>query len=146
MTNYCLKGRKGFTFLEIMMVVVIIGILMSIAIPRFAGRSEKAKLRAAKLQIKHFQTALGQYEMDVGSFPSTSEGLKALVERPSDVSEEDWDGPYIDAIPKDPWHEEFIYKSPGDNSPDYDLFSKAKDREEGTDDDITSWVKAEDSY
>ena len=145
MINFRSKARKGFTFLEIMMVVVIIGILMSIAIPRFAGRSERAKDRAVRMQIKHFQTALGQYEMDTGSFPSTSDGLKALVERPSEVSEEDWDGPYIEAIPRDLWHEEYVYKCPGDNSPDYDLYSKGKDREEGTEDDITSWAKAEDS-
>ncbi len=133
------KRTRGFTFLEIMMVVVIIGILMSIVIPRFAGRTRTAKINAAKMAIGNLKTALGAYEMDVGAFPSTSEGLKALVERPSNVPEEDWHGPYMETIPEDPWHQEFIYNYPGEHGPDFDLMSKGPDRQEGTDDDITSW-------
>ena len=95
------------------------------------------------MQITNMKTALGAYEMDVGEFPSTSQGLKALIERPSDVAEEDWHGPYMDAVPKDQWHEELIYRKPGEHSPDYDLFSKGPDKEEGTDDDIVSWQKEE---
>lgn len=138
-----LKIGRGFTFLEIMFVVAIIGILLSIAIPRIAGRTQKTKIKAARLQIAQFKTALGAYEMDVGSFPTTSQGLKALVERPPDVPEEDWQGKYMDNIPKDPWHEEYIYRSPGEHNPDYDLFSKGPDRQEGTEDDITNWDEEE---
>ncbi len=137
--NRLTHTRYGFTFLEIMFVVAIIGILLSIAIPRFVGRTQKARIEAAKLQIQHFKTSLGAYEMDIGTFPTTSQGLKALLERPSDVYEEDWNGKYMDNIPKDPWHEEFIYKSPGDHNEDFDLFSKGPDRQEGTEDDITNW-------
>ncbi|MCD6384733.1 type II secretion system major pseudopilin GspG [Candidatus Sumerlaeota bacterium] len=134
---------RGFTFLEIMFVVAIIGILLSIAIPRFTGKAQRAKIRAAKFQIAQFKTVLGAYEMDVGSFPTTAQGLKALVERPPDVPEEDWHGKYIDSIPKDPWHQEYIYRSPGEHNPDYDLFSKGPDRQEGTEDDITNWEEEE---
>ena len=123
------------------MVVVIIGILMSIAIPQLTGKSQKARINAAKFQIGIFKTALGNYEMDVGEFPSTSQGLKALEERPSDVAEDDWDGPYMDEIPKDPWQQEYIFRSPGEHSKYYDLSSKGPDRQEGTEDDITNWAR-----
>ena len=136
--------RKGFTFLEIMMVVVIIGILMSIAIPQLGGRSERARNNAALFQIGVFKTSLGQYEMDTGQYPSTAQGLQALVERPSEIAEEDWDGPYMDKIPKDPWHQEYIYRYPGEHTKGYEVFSKGKDRQEGTEDDITSWAKDSD--
>jgi general secretion pathway protein G len=134
------RRKKGFTFLEIMMVVVIIGILMSIAIPQLTGKSKKARINAAKFQIGIFKTALGNYEMDVGEFPSTSQGLKALVDRPSEVAEEDWDGPYMDKIPKDPFNQEYIFRSPGEHSKYYDLASKGPDKQEGTEDDITNWA------
>jgi general secretion pathway protein G len=137
-------GRKGFTFLEIMFVVVIIGILLSILAPRLVGKSEKARVMATKAQMNSIKTALQGYEMHIGAFPSTSQGLKALFERPSDVSEDDWDGPYLDGSYsqlKDAWGHEFTYKQPGEHSKDYDLFSKGHDNQEGTDDDIINWVK-----
>ena len=135
--------NKGFTFLEIMMVVVIIGILMSIAIPQLTGKSQKAKINATKFQLGVFKTSLGQFEMDTGTFPSTSDGLKALMERPSDVAEEDWDGPYMEKIPKDTWHEDYIYRFPGEHNKYYDIFSKGPDRQEGTEDDLTNWSDEE---
>jgi general secretion pathway protein G len=138
------KRRKAFTFLEIMFVVVIIGILLSIVGPRLVGKSEKARVAATKMQMKNIMTALQQYEMHIGTFPTTSQGLKALFERPSDVSEDDWDGPYMDGGYeglKDAWKHEFTYKYPGEHSKDYDLLSKGHDNQEGTEDDITNWQK-----
>lgn len=134
------RRYSGFTFLEIMLVVVIIGLLLSIAGPRLVGKKRRAQIETARFQIASFKTALGAYEMDVGSFPMTSQGLAALLQRPPDVPEEDWHGPYLDKIPKDPWHEDYIYRSPGEHNPDYDLFSKGPDRQEGTSDDIVSWA------
>jgi general secretion pathway protein G len=142
--KYERRRHKGFTFLEIMFVVVIIGILLSIVGPRLVGKSEKARIMATKAQMNSVKTALQQYEMHIGAFPTTSQGLKALFERPSDVSEDDWDGPYMDGSLsglKDAWGHEFTYKNPGEHSKDYDLFSKGRDNQEGTEDDITNWVK-----
>ncbi len=138
-TSYTLK--RGFTFMEIMFVVVIIGILLGLVGPKLVGKSKKAKISATEAQIKNFKTSLNTYEMNVGQFPTTSQGLKALIERPSDVDEDDWQGPYMEDIPKDPWKRDYIYKSPGEHSTDFDLASMGPDRQEGTEDDIVSWKK-----
>ena len=138
--------KRGFTFLEIMLVVVIIGILFSIVGPRLIGRADKARRHATKAQIGSIKTALSLYEMDIGNFPTTAEGLKALLERPSDVSEDLWDIPYLDgrSALKDAWKRELIYVCPGEHNKDsYDLYSKGKDNKEGTEDDITNWEEEE---
>ncbi|MFH0794612.1 MAG: type II secretion system major pseudopilin GspG [bacterium] len=136
-------SRRAFTFLEIMLVVTIIGILLAVVGPNLFGRAEKAKVTAAKAQMDSIKTALQHFEIDVGRFPTGQEGLKALVERPSDVFEDEWDGPYLQEgkLPKDPWKQEFTYKCPPEHSRYYDLYSLGKDRQEGTDDDITNWEK-----
>mgnify|MGYP006298050383 CR=1 FL=1 len=104
---------KGFTFLEIMFVVVIIGILLALVGPRLVGRSEKARVQATKAQIKSIETAIKTYEMDLGRFP---EDLEGLIEEPSD--EEMWDGPYLDSdvVPTDAWGQDFEYKVPGEHN------------------------------
>lgn len=131
---------RGFTFLEIMMVVVIIGILASLIIPQFGGRTRRAKIVMAKNDMKTIETALAAYEMEVGDYPSTDQGLKALVERPSEVSEEDW-SQHLKDIPLDPWKNEYIYKKPGDHG-DFDLISLGPDQKINTDDDINNWTRA----
>jgi len=137
--------RRAFTFLEIMFVVVIIGILLAIVGPRLAGKSKKAKIAAAKAQLRNIQVALSQYELHVGDFPDDSQGLKALIEQPSEIDESEWDGPYLEggAIPKDPWGQEYQYKQPGEHNKDYDLWSPGPDRQESTEDDIKNWTDAE---
>jgi len=134
---------RAFTFLEIMFVVVIIGILLAVALPRFSGQSNQARIQATRLQMGNIRTALAQFEMHVGRYPDTREGLAALVERPSGVSEELWEGPYLDAeggeLPRDAWRNEFGYRSPGEHNRDYDLWSPGPDGREGTEDDITNW-------
>ena len=131
--------RKGFTLIELMLVVIIIGALVAMVMPRLAGRSEQAKTGAAQADISvNIATALKLYELDNGKYPSTSEGgLNALTTKPSSAS--NWNGPYLEKKPLDPWGKEYQYQSPGTHrSYDYDLSSLGRD---GTpsDDDITNW-------
>jgi len=134
--------NDGFTFLEIILVVLIIGILASIVGPRLVGRSKKARIGATQSQMAAIRTALQTFEIEVGRFPSTGEGLQALVVRPNDVEENDWNQ-YMEKLPVDGWGEPFIYRYPGEHGLDYDLLSKGPDRSEGTDDDITNWEGVE---
>lgn len=137
------RPSRGFTFLEIILVVAIIGILTAIVGPRLVGRSRQAKVGATRAQINNLQTALQQYEIDMGEFPSTNEGLKALVKRPSGVDEDVWQQ-YMDRVPKDAWQEPFAYTYPSNHNMDYDIASKGPDRQDGTEDDISNWGDIED--
>ncbi len=132
--------RRGFTLVEIMLVVIIIAALSAMVIPRLAGRSEQAKLSVAKSDIEaHLSTALKLYELDNGNFPTSSQGLLALRSKPTNPPvPQNWNGPYIEKDPVDPWGNMYGYVSPGKNRPDYDLFSKGKDPN-SEEDDITNW-------
>jgi general secretion pathway protein G len=134
-------ASRGFSFLEIMLVVLIIGILVSIIGPNLLGKTGKARVKATKAQLKNVETALTTFEMEIGDLPSTDQGLEALVKRPSDVAEEDW-SQYMPALPRDAWRQKFIYSCPGDEGRNFDLFSMGKDKKEGTDDDI--WLYSRD--
>ncbi len=134
------RRKRGFTFIEIMLVVVIIGILVALVGPRLVGRTKQAKVSATKAQISSLENALKLYEMDNGEFPDK---LDALLEAPSSV-EDSWNGPYIDAdvVPKDGWNLEFEYSSPGEhNKKKFDLMSAGPDKEMDTEDDIVNWTK-----
>ncbi len=135
--------RRGFTLIEIMLVVVIIGILAAVIGPKMAGKTKGAKVSATRQSIKALETTLGLFEIQSGRFPTTEEGLNALLEKPSDLSDEEWDGPYIKEFPKDAFGEEFVYRSPGDVTSDYDLISKGFDKKEGTEDDLSNAPNAE---
>lgn len=125
-----------------MLVVIIIGIIAAIAVPRMTGRTEKARIAAAKQTITSLSAALDSFELSVGRFPSTEEGLESLIEKPTSLTEEDqWDGPYMRQIPLDPWNRPFVYRYPGEHSIDYDLVSLGRDGEEGTEDDITNYPR-----
>jgi len=133
---------QGFTLIELMIVVVIIVALASMVVPRLSGRTEQAKKAVAKADISsNISMALKLYELDNGNFPTTEQGLNTLVSGPSSASASgNWNGPYLETIPLDPWGNAYKYKSPGTvNKATYDLFSAGKDGTEGTDDDITNW-------
>ena len=134
-------GREGgFTLIELLLVVVIIGILAAIVVPKLVGRSEEAREAKAKGDLATFRTALGAYEVDNGRFPSTDQGLAALVMKPMTAPEpKKWKGPYIEGtdVPRDPWENPYLYAYPGSiNANSYDLFSAGPDGQPGTGDDI----------
>jgi len=127
--------KKAFTLIELMLVVVIIGVLASLVVPRLAGRAERARRIAASADVKaHIPSALDLYEMDMGEYP---EGLSGLADNVS--ASPGWAGPYLNKVPKDPWGREYIYKYPGEHGTDYDLFSSGKDGISGNEDDVASW-------
>lgn len=134
-----LHRHSGFTLIEIMLVVVIIGILAAVVGPKIAGKSDAAKQSATRDQLKSLETALGMFEVKATRFPTTEEGLQALVTKPGDLTDDEWDGPYLTGekqVPQDSYKQDFVYKAPGENGKEYDLFSKGKDKQEGTKDDI----------
>ncbi len=131
---------KGFTLIELMIVVVILGLLATIIMPRILGRPEQARRMKAKIDIRNIESALALFKTDTGRFPTTSEGLEVLVSDPG-IKGYNSDG-YLDKAPSDPWGSKYIYISPGIHSRDYDLKSYGKDGEGGgTGDtaDIESW-------
>jgi len=132
--------QKGFTLIEIMLVVIIIGALAAMVVPRLTGRSEQAKRAVAKADIEALlATALKLYELDNGNFPTTSQGLEALMKMPaSSPVPTNWNGPYIEKRPIDPWGNMYEYASPGDHRLDYDLYSKGKDIN-SDEDDVINW-------
>lgn len=132
--------ERGFTLIELMIVIIIIGLLAGLVGPRLFGKLTQAKQKAAKAQIELFGTALDAFRLDVGRYPTTEEGLKALREKPSGV--EEWKGPYLPKdIPLDPWGRPYIYKCPGEHG-EYDLLSYGLDGVEGGEgenQDVVSW-------
>jgi len=133
-------NHKAFTLVEILLVVVIILSLSAMVVPRLTGRSEQAKVAAAKADINaHIATALKLYELDNGNFPTTAQGLDALLTRAvTSPIPANWNGPYLERDPIDPWGNPYVYRSPGEHRSDYDLSSKGKN-ESKDDDDIANW-------
>ena len=133
--------ESGFTLLELLVVMVIIGLLASYVAPRYFDQVGKSEVKATRAQLDSFEKALGAYRLDVGRYPTTEQGLKALNERPSE--EPKWAGPYLSkAVPPDPWGRGFIYRSPGDSGHDFELGSLGKDGQRGgtgLDADISVW-------
>ena len=132
--------RRGFTLLELLVVLVIIGLLAGYVGPRYFGQIGKSEAKAAKAQIVAFEQALDQYRLDTGRYPPTEAGLAVLVNKPA--NDPKWGGPYLKkAVPTDPWGRPYVYKSPGEHG-EYDLLSFGKDGRPGgggDDADITSW-------
>ena len=132
---------RGFTLIELMIVVIIISALVAMVAPRLAGRSEEARRSIAEADIKgNLTLALKLYEVDNGRYPTTEQGLKALLEKPAaPPMPKNWKGPYLEQEPLDPWKKSYGYRYPGTHPPrDYDLFSLGPDGAE-SEDDITSW-------
>lgn len=130
----------GFTLIELLLVLVILATLAAIVTPKFTKRSEQARITASRTQIAQFEVALDAFEIDVGRYPSTVEGLRALVERPTSDAE-GWQQAYLKRnIPLDPWGNDYLYRYPGQHNEDgYDLYSYGPDRKLGGDDDIANW-------
>jgi len=136
-----MKNKSGFTLIELMVVIIIIGALAALAVPRLVGRSEAAKITAAEADIKaNIGLALRLYEVDNGRYPVTSQGLNALLVKPSSPPvPKNWKGAYLEEMPKDPWGNEYQYAFPGTHPPkDYDLSSYGPDGT-ASDDDISNW-------
>jgi general secretion pathway protein G len=134
------KKEHGFTLIEMLIVMVILGLLAALVGPRMFGKVGKSKQKAAKAQISLFETALDTYRLDVGKYPTTEMGLQALRDKPEDV--ERWDGPYLPKeVPLDPWGRPYEYRCPGDHG-EFDILSFGADGSPGgekEDADIVSW-------
>lgn len=143
--RWSLANNRGFTLIELMVVIVILGILAGLIAPKIIGRTDEAKIMEAKVNIATLETALKLYKLDNGVYPSTEQGLQALVEQPSsEPAASKWrEGGYLEKgkVPKDPWDNEYIYLQPGANG-DYDIISYGADGSPGGDGinkDISSW-------
>lgn len=140
------KNEQGFTLIELLVVMVILGILAGLIVPRFMERPEEARRVKAKLQIENLENALKLFKIDNGFYPSTEQGLAALVQKPETgrVTRNWREGGYLEkgVIPKDPWDNDFKYLNPGVHNRDFDLWSMGPDGEdggEGKDADVTNW-------
>jgi general secretion pathway protein G len=122
-TQHAARSARGFTLVEMLLVLVILATLAAIVVPKVVGRSEDARVTAAKTQVANFKTALDAFEVDNGYFPKGRNGLQDLVVQPRDAVS--WHGPYLDNIPKDPWQNDYIYECPGKHNPmGYDVYSQ----------------------
>jgi general secretion pathway protein G len=133
------RARKpaGFTLVELMLVVVIIGVLAAMVVPRLAGRTEQAKTARARSDLATIELALDLYELDMGRYPEGND-LEGLRKAPSDDSDK-WKGPYLKKDVSDPWGRPYSYKYPSEHGQDYDLWSLGPDGQAGTDDDVKNW-------
>jgi general secretion pathway protein G len=143
------QPRRGFTLVEVLIVLAILVMLVAMVVPRFLGARKQGEIRAAKTQIGMFQTALEHYAADAKTFPTTEQGLAALLAKPSDLDESTaWEGPYLngEAIPKDPWGQEYHYEYPPTHgtADRADIWSNGpnKNDDAGGEDDIVSWSTA----
>lgn len=133
--------QRAFTLIELLLVLVILGVLAAIVVPKFSGRTEQARQTAAQSQISTFGTALDAFEVDNGYYPKGKSGLLDLVQAPRDA--QTWRGPYMKSdVPLDPWQNPYIYECPGKHNPtSYDIMSMGPDGRVGGDDDITNWTQ-----
>ncbi len=135
--------QRGFTLIELLVVLVILSVLATVVGPKLFGQTESARRNTAIAQIRNIESALALYELDNGAFPTTEEGLRALVEQPG--SAKNWrEGGYLEKgkVPKDPWGSPYVYVSPGSHTPEYDLESYGADGADGGDRknaDVESW-------
>lgn len=136
----CVKRIRGFTLLELLVVMVIIGLLAGYVGPRYFAQVGKSEIKTARAQIDAFEKALDTYRLDIGRYPDSEQGLDALFTRPENESR--WDGPYLKKMPPvDPWGNKYVYKAPGEHG-EYDLYSYGKDGRAGGSEenaDITNW-------
>lgn len=134
-----MRKHMGFTLVEILVVVVIIGMMAAMVAPKVVGRGEEARISAAQIQISELEQALDMYRLDNGRYPTTEQGLDALVKKPSIAPDPTrWrTGGYVKKVPLDPWGKDYVYRCPGDHG-DFDLLSLGPNGQEGHED-ITNW-------
>jgi general secretion pathway protein G len=131
----------AFTLIELLLVLVILATLAAIVVPKFTKRGEQAKITAASTDISSIQLAMDAFEIDCGRYPTSEEGLRAMVEQPSNAN--GWKGPYLSkGMPKDPWDNPYVYRYPGQHNVNgYDLHSYGPDGQDGGGDDIDNWTQ-----
>lgn len=141
-----MKNQRGFTLIEIMVVVIILGLLAGLVLPRIMGQEEEARIKTTRTQIKALEHALDSFKLDNGFYPSTDQGLEALIKKPEigRIPTRWREGGYLKParIPKDAWGRDFIYISPGNEGREYEIISYGPDGEpggEGRNADIESW-------
>lgn len=126
------KQQAGFTLIEVMAVVVILGLLMTLVVPKVLGRQEQAQVQKAAIDIEMLSGALTMYKLDNFNFPSTNQGLEALIKKPSGKPEaKNWRSGYVNRLPKDPWGNAYVYVQSGSNSKGYDIISYGSDGKKG---------------
>ena len=135
-------GERGFTLIEMLVVITIIGLIMALVGPRVLNYLSESRAKAAKIQISSFGSALDLFFLDTGRYPTSNEGLAVLIQRPGAAAT--WNGPYLKGtiVPTDPWGRPYVYRSPGEHGP-YDIVSYGEDGREGgtgTAADVTSWA------
>lgn len=139
-------GRRGFTLVEVLLVLVILVVIASLAVTAYGPIQKRAYINAAKTQIGAFETPLEAYRLNVGDYPSTEQGLEALRTAPGDLANSDkWAGPYLGKpVPLDPWDQPYQYEYPGTHEEDRpDIWSMGPDMMNGTDDDVGNWATTE---
>jgi general secretion pathway protein G len=142
MKNRLSRGRSrslaAFTLIELLVVIIILAILAAVVIPRVIGRTDDAKIAAATSNVSTFDGEFEKYKLDTGHYPQGDTGMQALVNNVE--NDPKWNGPYIKgSMPNDPWGHPYLYHSPGEHSPDYDVFSAGADGQPGTADDLGNW-------
>ena len=130
--------NRGFTLVELMLVMLILAILAAVVVPRIAGKGEAAKQAAAKADITNIGSALDSFEVECGRYPTSDEGLQALIVQPGNVQQGAWKGPYLKTPPKDPWGNQYVYVAPGQHSKDYDLYT-TQGGKDSTGNEINNW-------
>ena len=136
------KNNKGFTLIEIMVVVIILGVLTAIVAPNIIGRVGDAQVTAAKQTIRSIEGALRMYRLDNFNYPNTEQGIEALSKKPVGQNSRNWKGPYLDRIPEDPWGNKYLYMYPGLNG-EFDVYTYGRDGQpggDGDDADIGNWM------
>ncbi len=133
------RAHNGFTLIELLVVIIILAILAAVVIPKVVGRTDDARMAAAISDVSAFSSALNMYKADTGQYPTSDQGLNALISNPGVPG---WNKPYLDnmsVMKMDPWGHTYIYKYPSDHGQDFDIISAGPDGQVGTNDDIESW-------